>query len=215
MAGAMTASAASLPARQWIPAVLCLGALAPAILFPAFGFLVSLALMAAVLATRKPARQAAMAMVWKKGWMSVLLGIVVGGALAVATAEVVRPLVERLLGKGVDTAGLDAVAGNWPVFLVTLVVALASAAAEELLYRGFVIGWGAKIFGRGAVPLLIVISAAAFGASHSYGPSGAVVTGLIGLALGVLYQLCGRRLLPCMAAHMTFNLIGSVALFLA
>ena len=54
----------------------------------------------------------------------------------------------------------------------------------------------------------------AFGASHSYGPSGAVVTGLIGLALGVMYQMCGRRLLPCVAAHMTFNLIGSVALFL-
>ena len=143
-----------------------------------------------------------------------LLGILVGGALAVAIAELVRPLVESLLGKGVDTGALAAVAGNWPVFLVTLVIALASAAAEELLYRGFVIGWGAKIFGRGAVPLLVLISAAAFGASHSYGPSGAVVTGLIGLALGVMYQLCGRRLLPCVAAHMTFNLIGSVALFL-
>ena len=211
----MPVTIALLQARPWIPAVLCLGVLAPAILIPAFGFLASLALMAAVLAVIRPARHAALAMVWKKGWMSVLLGIVAGGALAVSTAELVRPLVEGVLGTGVDTAGLDAVAGNWPVFVVTLVVALASAAAEEVLYRGYVIGWGARIFGRGAVPLLVLISAAAFGASHSYGPSGAVVTGLIGLALGVLYQMCGRRLLPCVAAHMTFNLIGSVALFLA
>ncbi len=195
--------------------MLCLGALVPAILVPAFGFLASLALMVAVLTVMKPARRTALSMVWKKGWMSVLLGIVVGGALAVSIAEFVRPLVEQWLGKGVDTAALAAVAGNWPVFLVTLVVALASAAAEEVLYRGYVIGWGARIFGRGGVPLLVLISAAAFGASHSYGPSGAVVTGLIGLALGVLYQLCGRRLLPCVAAHMTFNIIGSVALFLA
>ena len=215
MAATMTVSAASLPARQWIPAVLCLGVLAPAILVPAFGFLASLALMAAVLAVMTPARHAALAMVWKKRWMSILLGIVAGGALAVLIAEFVRPLVEQMLGRGVDTAGLDTVAGNWLVFGMTLMVALASAAAEEVLYRGFVIGWGARIFGRGAVPLLVAISAAAFGASHSYGPSGAVVTGLIGLALGVLYQLCDRRLLPCVAAHMTFNLIGSVALFLA
>lgn len=195
--------------------MLCLGVLAPAILVPAFGFLASLALMAAVLTVMRPARHAALAFAWKSRAKSLALGIVVGGALAVGIAELVRPFVEGMLGRGVDTAGLDAVAGNWPVFLVTLVVALASAAAEEVLYRGYVIGWGARIFGRGAVPLLVLISAAAFGASHSYGPSGAVVTGLIGLALGVLYQLCGRRLLPCVAAHMTFNLIGSVALFLA
>ncbi|ARU15225.1 CPBP family intramembrane metalloprotease [Croceicoccus marinus] len=195
--------------------MLCLGVLAPAILVPAFGFLASLALMAAVLTVMKPARQAALAFVWRSRAKSLALGIVVGGALAVGIAELVRPFVESILGRGVDTAGLDAVAGNWPVFVATLVVALASAAAEEVLYRGYVIGWGARIFGRGAVPLLVLISAAAFGASHSYGPSGAVVTGLIGLALGVLYQLCGRRLLPCVAAHMTFNLIGSVALFLA
>ncbi|QNE04954.1 CPBP family intramembrane glutamic endopeptidase [Croceicoccus marinus] len=211
----MSASAVSIPARPWIPAVLCLGVLAPAILVPAFGFLASLALMAAVLTVIKPARRAALAFAWKSRAKSLALGIVVGGALAVGIAELVRPFVEGMLGRGVDTAGLDVVAGNWPVFLVTLVVALASAAAEEVLYRGYVIGWGARIFGRGAVPLLVLISAAAFGASHSYGPSGAVVTGLIGLALGVLYQLCGRRLLPCVAAHMTFNLIGSVALFLA
>ncbi|WP_230278997.1 CPBP family intramembrane glutamic endopeptidase [Croceicoccus sp. Ery15] len=211
----MTSSAASLPARQWIPALLCLGALVPAILIPTLGFLFSLAIMVAVLAVMKSSRQATLAMVWKKGWMSVLLGILVGGALAVGIAEVIRPLVEGLLGKGVDTGALDAVAGNVAVFAVTLVIALASAAAEEVLYRGFVIGWGAKIFGKGAVPLLVLISAAAFGASHSYGPSGAVVTGLIGLVLGALYQICGRRLLPAVAAHMTFNLIGSVALFLA
>lgn len=211
----MTASAASLPARQWLPAALCLGSLVPAILIPTFGFLVSLAIMVVVLALFKTARQATLAMVWKKGWLSVLLGIFVGGALAVGIAEVVRPMVEGLFGKGVDVSGLDAVAGNVLVFVVTLIIALASAAAEELLYRGFVIGWGAKIFGKGAVPLLVLISAASFGASHSYGLSGAVVTGLIGLALGVLYQLCGRRVLPCIAAHMTFNLIGSVALFLA
>ena len=210
----MTSSAASPSARLWIPALLCLGALVPAILIPTFGFLISLGFMAAVLALHRPSRAATLALVWKSRAKSVLLGILVGGALAVAIAELVRPLVESLLGKGVDTGALAAVAGNWPVFLFTLVIALASAVAEELLYRGFVIGWGAKIFGRGAAGLLVLISAAAFGASHSYGPSGAVVTGLIGLALGVMYQMCGRRLLPCVAAHMTFNLIGSVALFL-
>lgn len=184
-------------------------------MLPVFGFLISLAVMGTALALFRTARQTAFAMRWKKGWMSVLLGIFAGGAMAVGIAELIRPWVEGLLGKGVDTAALDAVAGNALVFAVTLAIALASAAAEELLYRGFVIGWGASIFGNGAVPLLVLVSSAAFGASHSYGPSGAVVTGLIGLALGTLYQMCGRRLLPVVAAHMTFNLIGSVALFLA
>ena len=63
----MTSSAASLPARQWIPALLCLGALVPAILIPTLGFLFSLAIMVAVLAVMKSSRQATLAMVWKKG----------------------------------------------------------------------------------------------------------------------------------------------------
>ena len=46
----MTSSAASPSARLWIPALLCLGALVPAILIPTFGFLISLGFMAAVLA---------------------------------------------------------------------------------------------------------------------------------------------------------------------
>ncbi|WP_066776590.1 CPBP family intramembrane glutamic endopeptidase [Croceicoccus mobilis] len=208
-------SAASLPARQWLPAIVCLSPLVPAILMPGTGILISILILVVALALFKSARAATLAMVWKKPWLSILVGMVMGGLLAVGTAEVMRPLIEGWLGTNVDTSGLDAVAGNIGIAIFTTVIALASAAIEEVLFRGFVIGWGAKIFGKGAVPLLIVISSASFGMAHAYGLSGAVVTGLIGLALAVLYQLCGRRLLPCIAAHMMFNLIGSVALYYA
>ncbi len=199
-----------------LAAIACLLPLVPVVLWPGEGILGSIAITVIGLVFFKRSRAATLAMVWKGRIASILLGIAVGGAMVWGIANVVRPMVERWLGKGVDVSGLEQVAGNPALFAVTLVIALGSAVLEEVIFRGWVVGWGAQVFGKGYAPWLMLLATAVFGYAHwSYGPSGAVVTGFAGLVLGVLYLACGRRLLPCIAAHMTFNAVGSVALYLS
>jgi len=199
-----------------LAAAACLLPLVPVLIEPGMGVLVSLAIAVIGLVMFPSSRGPTLAMVWKGRIASIVLGVLVGGALAWSIANFVRPLVEGWLGKGVNVAGLEQVAGNQLLFAFTLVIALASAVLEEVIFRGYVIGWGAKIFGKGAAVLVMLLSSAVFGFAHwGYGQSGAVVTGFAGLVLGTLYLACGRRLLPSIMAHVTFNAIGSTALFLS
>jgi len=211
----MTSSPAKATAKL-MAAIACLMPLVPVLLWPGMGVLASIALTAIGLAFFKSSRKPTLAMVWKNRIVSILVGIAVGAGLAWGIANGVRPFVEEWFGKGVDIGGLDQVAGNPMFFAITLAIALGSAILEEVIFRGYVVGWGAQIFGKGFAPLLMVLSTAVFGWAHlDYGASGAIVTGFAGLVLGTLYLLCGRRLLPSICAHLTFNLIGSLALYLA
>ncbi len=199
-----------------LAAIACLLPLVPVALQPGFGVFASIALAAIGLVFFKGARAPTLAMVWKNRIVSILFGIVVGGGMAWGIANFVRPFVEQQFGKGISVGGLEQAAGNPIMYAFVLLIALGSAILEEIVFRGYVIGWGAKIFGKGFAPVIMLLSTAVFGYAHmDYGVSGAVVTGFAGLVLGTLYLLCGRRLLPCIAAHMTFNFIGSTALYLA
>lgn len=203
-------------ASKLMAAIACLMPLVPVLLWPGLGVLGSVALAAIGLVFFVSARKPTFAMDWKGRAPSLALGVLVGAGLAWSIANAVRPMVEQWFGKGMDTSALDAVAGNPLVFALTLAIALGSAALEEVIFRGYVVGWGAQVFGKGFAPLLMLLSSAVFGWAHmGYGMAGAVVTGFAGLVLGTLYLFCGRKLLPPIAAHMTFNLIGSVALYYA
>lgn len=209
-------SKTSTAAGKLLAALACLLPLVPVLLWPGLGVLASIAVAVLGLLFFRAARKAALAMVWKSRGASIAIGVLVGGAMAWGIANFVRPLVERWLGSGIDVGGLEQVAGNPLVFVITLIFALGSAVVEEVIFRGYVIGWGAQIFGKGFAPFLMLLSTAVFGFAHmDYGVSGAVVTAFAGLVLGMLYLVCDRRVLPCIAAHMTFNAIGSTALFLA
>ena len=211
----MTAST-SKAAGKLLAAAACLLPLVPVMLYPGLGILASIAVATLGLMFFRSSRKPTLAMVWQSRLASIGLGVLFGAALAWGIANFVRPLVEGWLGKGVTVAGLEGVAGNPLVFAITLALALGSAVIEELIFRGYVIGWGAQIFGRGFAPFLMLLSSLVFGYAHmDYGPSGAFVTGFAGLMLGTLYLLYGRRVLPCIAAHMTFNAIGSTALYLS
>ena len=81
------------------------------------------------------------------------------------------------------------------------------------MFQGFVIGWGERLFGGGAI-FLVVLSAAVFGAAHLYqGPSGMLSTGLMGFLFGLLYLSTGRRLIACMLAHATIDILGITELY--
>lgn len=82
-------------------------------------------------------------------------------------------------------------------------VSITAGLCEELLFRGFVLGYLAALI---PYPAAIVISAALFGMAHAYqGNRGILQTGLVGLGLALLLALSGSLWLP-MALHAAVDL---------
>lgn len=98
-------------------------------------------------------------------------------------------------------------------FAFLLFIAWGTAAfGEEMLFRGFLQSRLEALFGGGglAVGAALIGQAILFGFGHGYqGWFGIVLTGLIGLAMGIVY-LAGRRwLAPVIIAH---GLIDTISL---
>ena len=108
--------------------------------------------------------------------------------------------------------------GSLPHYLLWLAIAiLAAGLGEEVFFRGYMInrlrdGLGSDVF---MTVLTILLPALYFGYGHVYyqGLRGLIVTGLIGLALGVLFVLYKRNLWPLVIAHASVDCLVFTALF--
>ena len=83
-------------------------------------------------------------------------------------------------------------------------VSVTAGIVEEIVYRGFVLWYLAHI-----MPLwgAVVVSSVGFGLAHSYqGVQGAVRSGLVGLAFGILYVVSGSIWLPIIG-HMILDVL--------
>lgn len=134
--------------------------------------------------------------------------IAIGGALGLvlAVANEVGARVANRLGFEPDdrlrtVLAPETVAGWAGLLLVGLPVI---AGAEELLFRGVLIGGLSSGLGW-SIPLLVVLSSALFGLGHGLqGPGGVLVTALLGAVLGVAFVATGS-LAVVVVAHYTVN----------
>ena len=205
------------PPRAAMPKVLlALSPLLPPILFPGIGTLVSLAIVLLSLTFVRASRMPTLSFTggaWRK---MLLLGLVAGVTLSVAINFAIEPGLEALFGRDVYLEDFAAVRGNLEAYLMMLAVGLIfGGVIEELIFRGFVIGWGTALLGERAAIWLALLSAAAFGITHLYqGWVGVLSTGLAGLAFGLVYLRAGRALLPAIIVHMLMNLVGITLIYL-
>lgn len=151
------------------------------------------------------------------GWKRTL-GIAV--LLLVGTMVVVGvlQLTMRVVGAPPpDYSRFAALRGNPQLLVLTLVVAWGSAAfGEEMLVRGFLMNRLAETWGRSpaAWASALISSSVFFGAAHFYqGPSGMLLTGMIGLIFGGVYLAAGRNLWVTILAHGAIDTISLVALY--
>lgn len=132
------------------------------------------------------------------------VGLVLGAALAGANEAGAR-LADRL-GVGHDERLRELLAPETPAGWAGLLVVVLPvvAIAEELLFRGALVG--ALSAGLGwPVTALVVGSSALFGLGHGLqGPGGVVVTAALGAALAVAFVLTGN-LLVVVVAHYVVN----------
>jgi len=87
---------------------------------------------------------------------------------------------------------------------------------EEVLIRGLLMNYLAKLFGSTtkAWVLAIIISAIVFGLGHmGKGPGAAISSGLGGLAYGFGYYYSRKNLLPVIMAHGAGNTVGFVGAY--
>jgi membrane protease YdiL (CAAX protease family) len=98
------------------------------------------------------------------------------------------------------------------------VLPLTAAIPEEILYRGFLIGRFARLFGTsgGAAVLAVLAQALVFGSVHfQWGLGGIVVTAVMGAIWGFAYLLCGRNLWIVIIAHSMAHLALVAQLYFA
>jgi membrane protease YdiL (CAAX protease family) len=111
------------------------------------------------------------------------------------------------------------VRGNWPMYLLWLVIVWTSAAfGEEMFFRGYLITRLQTVFSdmKFGNALAVIAPALLFGCAHVYyqGLRGLVMTGLIGLAFGTMFLLFKRNLWPLILWHGIIDTLTFTAMFM-
>jgi CAAX protease family protein len=108
-----------------------------------------------------------------------------------------------------DLSKFKDVQGNFELTVLGVFYALIGAGFyEEFMFRGFLMQGLAMLFGasRGAWVVACVVQGALFGAAHAYqNPLGILITGTLGVLMGVLVLALGRNLWPVIIGHGLFD----------
>jgi len=116
-----------------------------------------------------------------------------------------------------DLSRFAALQGNLGLTVYTVFYVLIGAGFyEEFMFRGFIMHGLAMFFGanRGAWGAALIIQGVLFGASHAYqNPLGMLITGTLGVLLGILVIVSGRNLWTAIITHALFDASRSVLFY--
>ena len=149
-----------------------------------------------------------------------VLALVVGGYLG---GELAAGLVAQFVFPALHLRApaaplfLSALKGNLAAYLYWMIPVTWGSAAfgEEMLFRGFVLNRIRQLLGGRAIWAAVILQGLLFGAAHAYlGAAGAIVAGVLGLVLGVVYVLGGRNLWACFLIHGLVDSTSMTAVFL-
>lgn len=166
---------------------------------------------------RKSGRTWADIGLWKpsKLGMAILLGVAIT-VVAFAASIGVNSL---LLSMGIepDLSAFDFLAGDFfmYIYLITVISWFSAGFAEEVVFRGFVMGNLARALGddKKAWIIAAVLQAGIFGLMHSYqGVGGIITTGTIAFVFGMAYFYI-RNLWPVIIAHGLVDVIAISVLY--
>jgi membrane protease YdiL (CAAX protease family) len=192
-----------------LPVIACLS-------IPGPGVIAAALIVTGVLIARRDVRSVVLDLWWRGPPASVALGIAAGVSINVFVQIIVDPLIHYLLNSKAQVSALGSISGDLRGYIQLLAIGLLfGGIAEELVFRGFLIGWSTRLLGERAILPSVVLSSALFGYSHLYqGLAGVIETAIVGLLLAILYVKAGRRLSPSSFAHMTIDAIGITDLYL-
>jgi membrane protease YdiL (CAAX protease family) len=148
-----------------------------------------------------------------KVWRALGTGIAVGIALFLANRLLLTPLLEYVIGERRNLSSFDYLRGNMrALFALLPLIWVTAGVCEEIVYRAYLITRTEKLLGnwRFAGFLSCLLSAAIFGLAHWYqGAVGMLITGMLGLVLGIVFLLQDRNLWTNIAAHLVADTVSS------
>jgi len=143
---------------------------------------------------------------------TILMGLGLGLIIQLFSMILIEPLTEKITNSKHDHSVIDAVKGNWKVFLEWLfMVWILVAVIEEGIYRGYLMTEMRDLIGvsLGALIINLLLSSIVFGLSHGYqGTSGMISTGIVGVILGGIFILSGFNLWLVIFTHGFIDTIG-------
>src|SRR5438874_10168376 len=148
-----------------------------------------------------------------RNWLrSILLGVTVAAVLFIAVYLLERGGFRR------DLSAFAPFKGNLELTLYQLGgVIIGAGFGEEYLFRGFLFQRLAMLFGGSKLGwgIACVIQAALFGLAHAYqNPLGMLLTGSIGLTMGLVFLATGRILWVPIIAHTLYDTARILAFYL-
>ena len=157
----------------------------------------------------------------RRWWMVPLLAA--GGfALLIVLSSAMYQVILPAIGAPPPVLGAGrSISGDLGEYLyASIPVAWGSAAfGEEMVVRGFLLDRIAKSIGSPVTRTYvaaIVVQAALFGAFHFYqGVGGALLTGSVGLLIGLVWLAGGRNLWACILLHGIVDFIGATEAYTA
>lgn len=145
-------------------------------------------------------------------WTRIVLLALSIFALRIFFAVVSDPLTDLLPSIPRENLLLD----NTALLIGLLPILWLVVIGEEVLMRGLLMNYLAKLFGDTgkAWVIAIIVSAIVFGLAHmGKGPGAAIGAGFGGLAYGIGYYYSGKNLWPVIVAHFAVNTIGFIGAY--
>lgn len=144
---------------------------------------------------------------------TIALGVAAGFVMLFFSKLLLTPIAEAITGIPRDLSAFEFVRGNLGPYLELMPRIWAGAAiCEEIVFRAFLIGRLEAAFGgasRFATASAVVLSSALFGLAHTYqGPTGVLITGVLGLIFASVYAYGGRNLWLNIVVHGVYDTLS-------
>lgn len=128
-----------------------------------------------------------------------------------------EPIVELVVGEGVQLESFDGLRGNlFNLILMLIVMWVIAAFGEEFFFRGYLMNRLARLLGNSRTSWMIalIISSTIFGIAHGYqGISGMITTGVVGLFLGLVFMQNKNNLVVGMLVHGIYDTYGIILIY--
>ncbi len=147
----------------------------------------------------------------------ILAAIGLAVILEIGADVLIEPFVAKWTGEEADFSAFDGLVGNVPNTLIMIAIGwIIGGFLEEMFFRGFLLQETGLLLGGRNVGFAIglVLSSALFGMSHFYqGPTGMIMTGLMGFFLGLIYLAKGRNIWLAVLVHGIVDTIGFTLIY--
>ncbi len=153
-----------------------------------------------------------------QSWRRVFgLAILLAFVFEIGSSVFIEPFVETLTGDKSDFSAFEALKGNLVNTAVMLAVGwIVGGFLEEMFFRGYLVQEVGRLLGGKTIGYIlgVIVSSIVFGLSHFYqGPTGMIMTGLMGLFFGILYLFNGRNIWLNILVHGFVDTIGFTLIY--